>query len=90
MLQQIVRAHARRQQRLMRIAHRRVGEQQPLLLADPLAEFLRPQLQQLVPRARRRFLAPWDTAGSCGSGNSFFGSTFPFTSGRPLMITSPR
>ena len=43
-LQHVVRAHPRRQQRLMRVAERRVGDQQRLLLAHPLAELLGAQL----------------------------------------------
>ena len=52
--QHVVGPHARRQQRLMRVAQRRVGDQQPLLFFDPLAEALRSQLLQLVARPRRR------------------------------------
>ena len=54
------------------------------------AEFLRAQLQQLVARARRRRAAVRDTAGRPARAARCFGSTFPFTSGRPLTITSPR
>ncbi len=50
--QHVVGAHARGEQRLVRVAHRRVGDQQPLLVADPLRELLGPELEQLLPHAR--------------------------------------
>ena len=54
-LQQIVGPDARSQQRLMRIAHRRVGKEEALLLANVRAEFLRPQVQKFLPQAGRRW-----------------------------------
>src|SRR5262249_19690344 len=51
---QIDRAHARRQQRLMRVTHRGVREQHPLLLQHPLRECLRTQLIELLLGAHWR------------------------------------
>ena len=48
----VVRAHARRKQGLMRIAHRRVGEQNALLDQHPLREALGPELVELLLGAR--------------------------------------
>ena len=50
--QHVVGAHARGQQRLMRVAEGRVGQQQPLLLQDPARELLGPELEKLVAAAR--------------------------------------
>ena len=52
--QHVIRADARRHERLMRIAERRVGDEQALLLQRPLGEFLRPELQQQIACALRR------------------------------------
>ena len=49
--QQVVGAHPRGQQRLMGVAHRRVGPQQRLLLANPCAELLDAQFLELVAGA---------------------------------------
>ena len=55
MPQHVVRSHPRRQQRLVRVAERGIGQQQVLLRARPLREFLRPhRLQQLARAVRRR------------------------------------
>ena len=89
--QHVVGAHARRQQRLVRVAQRRVGEQQPLLAADPLGELLRAELAAAsaacpaaaARRASRRPAAPARSAGARRR-------RLPFTSGRPLTMTSPR
>ena len=89
-LQQIERAHARGQQRLMRIAHRRIGEQQLLLLAHPLGRIFPAPVPAACSAVPAAGACRSCTAGSTGSGSSRFGSNFPFTSGRPLMITSPR
>ena len=51
------RAHARGEQRLVRVAHRRVGEQHPRLGEHPLRELLRAEFAQAVAGARQR-LAP--------------------------------
>ncbi len=52
--QKVVGTHAGRHQGLMRVAQRRVGDQQALLLARPRGEFFRSQLLQQLPRARGR------------------------------------
>ncbi len=52
--QQVVRSHARCQQRLMCVAEGRVCEQQALLVARPLREAARPKLPQQLARARWR------------------------------------
>src|SRR5262249_30205812 len=46
-------ADARRKKRLMRIAHRRVRQEQSLLLADPLGKFDRAKIEQFIARAGR-------------------------------------
>ena len=53
--EQVARAHARREQRLVRVAPRGVREQQALVLAHRLGEGLRPaRLEHLLePRGRR-------------------------------------
>ena len=56
-LQHVVGAHPRGQQRLVGVAEGRVGHQQPLLLEHPGGELLRPQLVELVARARAAWLA---------------------------------
>ena len=87
----VVGAHARGQQRLMRIAHRRVGDEQPLLAADPLGELLRARAPAAVCRVpRRRRVAASAPAGRPARGSFRCGSYAPFTSGRPLTMTSPR
>ena len=64
--QQVERAHARRQQRLMRVSHGRVGEQQALFRLHPFRECFRAQRLQLRTEARRRLglRAGWDN-GVC-------------------------
>ena len=71
----------------MRIAERRVGEQQPLLRARPLGEFLRPELIQQLPRAvraARRIVRRNRRRANVGR------PRLAATSGLPLTITSPR
>ncbi len=51
---QIVRAETRGQQRLMRVAHRRIRQQHALLLEHPGGETLGAQLVEQLLRARRR------------------------------------
>src|ERR1700722_18885712 len=53
----IVGAYARRHQRLVRVAKRRVGDEQALFLASPRGEFLRAELLQHLARAGRRLNA---------------------------------
>ena len=65
--QHVVGAHARRQQRLVRVAERGVGDQQPLFFPRPLGEFLRAQLLQQLPRAWRRR----SDRGVCGIARGF-------------------
>ena len=89
--QHVVRPHARRQQRLVRVAHRRVGEQQPLLARAPT----RRTSPAPAPAACCRMpggggVAVRELPGRPARGSSRFGSNLPFTSGRPLTITSPR
>ena len=64
--QHVVGAHARGQQRLVRVAKRGVGEQQPVLGADPCGEPLRPELLQLLARPGRRRFAVRSTTGGTG------------------------
>ena len=52
--QQIKGSHPRRQQRLMGIAKRRVGDQQSLLLQDPLRKSGCAKFLQLVTGSLRR------------------------------------
>ena len=54
--QHVIGAHARGEQRLMRVAEGGVGDQQPLLFQRPFREFFRAQFQQQLARARRRRL----------------------------------
>ena len=62
----IVRAHARRQQRLMAVAHRRVGNQNLSLRAHPLAELFRPErVEPLACAVGDRAGEPGDN-GCCG------------------------
>ena len=49
---QIVRANARRHQRLVRVSKGRIRNEQSLFFARPLREFLRSQLFQELPRSR--------------------------------------
>ena len=49
----VVRSHPRGQQRLVRVPHRRVGNQQPLLIAYPFRESLGTEFLECVPRALR-------------------------------------
>ena len=72
--QQVVRAHARCEQRLMRVAERRVRHQQALLFARPLREFLRPQFLQELPCARREFAR----SARNGRRRKFLRDLFPF------------
>ncbi len=51
--QHVVGAHASRQQRLMGVAERGVGQQQLILLSDPLAELFGPHVQKLLAVAGR-------------------------------------
>ena len=46
-------SHARRDQRLVRIAQRRVGDEQWPLVADPCGEPLRPEFAAAIARALR-------------------------------------
>ena len=55
-VEHILRAHARGEQALVRVAQSRVGHQQAFFLARPSGEFLRPFLQQKLSCARRGFL----------------------------------
>jgi hypothetical protein len=52
----VPRAHARREQRLVRIAHRRVGQERPLLSLDPLDDLAGSTLGEDLRRAGRRRL----------------------------------
>ena len=69
-LQHVVGAHARRKQRLVRIAKRRVGDEEPLLLLDPPGEAL-----WALARSSRS-LGPlgighlYESAGTAGSRSS--------------------
>jgi hypothetical protein len=63
----------------VRIAHRRIGDQQLLLLTHPGGKTLRTHLQQLVPQSLGGEVPFW-YVGIAGSRNSRFGSNFPFTS----------
>ena len=47
----VVGPHPRGQQRLVGVAHRRVGDEKPVLLSDPRGKLLRSQLLELRPRA---------------------------------------
>jgi len=50
-LQHVVAAHARRQQRLVRVAEGRVREQERFLIADPPGKALRAECAELVTTA---------------------------------------
>ncbi len=84
--QQVVRAQPRGQQRLMGVAKRRVGQQQRLLLEDPLRELLRRQ----APCSRcRRAVGGVGCCGSnagTGAGSRRMARGRSFTSGLPLTI----
>ena len=84
------RAHARREQRLMRIAHSGIGQQHALLLLHPLREFFRAQLFQLIPRAFRNRLGQIKARQRCGVGKMPSGAFRPFISGLPFTTTLPR
>ena len=55
-LQHVESPHPRGQKRLMRIAERRIGDQQTVVLDDPFAETPGAQFFELLPRARPRRL----------------------------------
>ena len=68
--EQIVSPHARRQQRLMRIAERRVGEEQRFLLANPSRESFRAKLAEAFAAFPAGGAAPCGYSGIGGSTNS--------------------
>ena len=87
--QHVVGAHARGQQRLVRVAEGGVGDQQPLLLPRPFGEFL----------GARVLAASWRVPSGGGAGfvprnaaavRVRAGRGLPATSGLPFTITSPR
>ena len=89
----VVGAHPRRQQRLVGVAERRVGEQQRLLLADPLRRTSRRPVRlnlSRVPcgRARRRGRRSAAAAPARGRPSRSAGVACRCTSGLPLTITS--
>ena len=75
------------QQRLVGVAERRVGEQQRLLVANPLGERLRAHRLEPLPRAvgdRLDVVVGAAARGSVG----IAAATAAFTPGKPLTITS--
>src|SRR5690606_10207530 len=50
----VVRAHARRHERLVGVAEGGVGDEQAFLRGRPLGEFFRAELEQQIARAGRR------------------------------------
>ena len=88
--QHVVGAHARREQRLVRVAHRRVGDQQSLLVADPLREPLGSDLEQLLPQPVRWAAETVRAAAARAWAGLVPDRSAVFTSARPLTITSAR
>ena len=87
--QHVVRAQARGQQRLVRVAERGVGDQQRLLLENPFAELLRAPVPAEVCRV--------PSGGGCRQsqfghrrGGAIERAGLCFTSGWPLTTTSAR
>ena len=61
--QHVVGAHARGQERLVRVAERRVGDEQALLLEHPLGEFLRAEFEQQSAACPAGGVCLWSMAG---------------------------
>jgi len=85
--EQIECADARGHERLVRVSESRVGNEQALFFSRPGGEPLWPEFLQELPRAGRRFAGRRCRDNCCFE---FFGICFPFTSGLPFKMTSPR
>ena len=86
--QHVVTAHARGEERLVRIAERRVGDQQPFLIQRPVGKFLRPETEQQLSRSGRR-RDPMVVFERRGRDKRPL-RLCPFACGLPFTITSAR
>ena len=82
----VVGAHARRQQRLVRVAHRRVGDEHARLGLHPFGESLRAAARRGAAWCRARALP--SKRGASGARASAGGLARPRASGWPLTVTS--